>query len=106
MTLSSWTKARRRRKLPALFREWAVLSEEASHIDKLITEALKLVCMILLAFFTLAKPEPSVFFLLWVLDKSSSTMLAYLEIGFDLELYDEQEYLMIYWYVKKATLLI
>lgn len=25
-------------------------------------------------------------------------MLNYLEIGFDLELYDEQEFLLIYWY--------
>jgi hypothetical protein len=28
-------------------------------------------------------------------------MLSYLQIGFDLELYDEQEYLMIYWYALK-----
>eukprot|EP01127_Copromyxa_protea_P001258 TRINITY_DN11298_c0_g1_i1.p1 TRINITY_DN11298_c0_g1~~TRINITY_DN11298_c0_g1_i1.p1 ORF type:complete len:683 (-),score=165.81 TRINITY_DN11298_c0_g1_i1:78-2126(-) len=86
MTLSSWTKARRRRKIPALFREWAILSDGASRVDKQITEALKL-------------QESSVYFILWVLDKSHQTMLSYLQIGFDLELYDEQEYLMIYWFM-------
>jgi hypothetical protein len=43
MMISAFSKARRRRNLPALFREFAMLSDEASTLDLALAKYLKLV---------------------------------------------------------------
>jgi len=85
--ICSWNKARMRRGLPDMFREFSMLSDEASRVDVALAKHLKL------------QEERTAFFVLWVLDKTHWCMIYYLQLGFDLDLYYEEEYHVIFWYM-------
>jgi hypothetical protein len=80
-------KTRRRQKLPFLFREMNGLFELAYRTDMALAKTLNL------------QSERTPYFLLWAIDKLLETMIHYLKIGFELDLYGEHEYKSIHWYM-------
>ncbi|KAK9761882.1 N-alpha-acetyltransferase, non-catalitic subunit [Basidiobolus ranarum] len=81
-------RSRQRRVMCKLLREWETLQEEAEHIDE--------------QFHLIFKYDPSslpFFYSSWVYHRKLNLMVQIAQLGFDLELFAEHEYLMVYWYM-------
>lgn len=81
-------KARRRRKLSGLLRELSVLVDDGELLDFAIARQTKK-----------TKETMAHYFVFWMLDKTLRAMISFIRLGFELELYDQHEYNMLYWYM-------
>uniref|UniRef100_A0A6B2KZ51 Uncharacterized protein n=1 Tax=Arcella intermedia TaxID=1963864 RepID=A0A6B2KZ51_9EUKA len=81
-------KARRRRKLTHLMREWSYLVEDGDALDSRIAVE-----------FHVTKEQMTHFYYCWTIDKVLKMMILWLKLGFELELYDPYEDHMLFWYM-------
>lgn len=93
LSISAFNKARRRRKLQILFHEWSIVGDQALRVDLNITKH-----------FNLGQDRRSPYFLIWILDKTYQCMIDFLQLGFELELYDQIEYPAIFWYITNLNM--
>ncbi|KAK9765100.1 N-alpha-acetyltransferase, non-catalitic subunit [Basidiobolus ranarum] len=81
-------RSRQRRVMCKLLREWEVLQEEAENIDE--------------RFHVIFKYDASslpFFYSSWIYHRKLSLMVQIAQLGFDLELFAEYEFLMMYWHM-------
>ncbi|ORY01708.1 Mak10-domain-containing protein [Basidiobolus meristosporus CBS 931.73] len=81
-------RSRQRRVMCKLLREWEILQEEAEHIDEQFHAVFK----------SNAASLPF-FYSSWVYHRKLSMMIQVAQLGFDLELFAEYEYLMMFWHL-------
>eukprot|EP01121_Diplochlamys_sp_Union-15-3_P012470 TRINITY_DN3737_c0_g1_i2.p1 TRINITY_DN3737_c0_g1~~TRINITY_DN3737_c0_g1_i2.p1 ORF type:complete len:737 (-),score=145.60 TRINITY_DN3737_c0_g1_i2:74-2245(-) len=94
LRVTAMNKARQRRKYTRLLEEWSIItSEVADNIDAQIAAGENPKSKV-----DTQQPLPH-YFGIWVLDSTLGIMIRYLQLGFDLELYNPHEYFMIFWYI-------
>jgi len=81
--------SRRRRKLKQLILEWEFVVAESDKADTSYSKKHNIVM----------KEAPHYFFF-WMIDRLLYFMIMYLQLGFELEIYDTHEYYVLFWYMQ------
>lgn len=84
--------ARRRRKLRKVLADWSLLIQDGDGLDIQLNIASRR-----------SKEDSCHYFALWQVDLSFRLVLDYLFVGFQLDIYEDYEYPLIFWYIDNVS---